>query len=352
MRIEEADKNFAVNSSVQRDGLTFFDIEQAPFCVHGVKKLDGRYRRLPEELAKRTSAGVHLLHANTAGGRVRFATDSPYIVIHYETDFVSRMPHFPLTGCAGFDLHAGSRYLGTYVPPMDLTDGYDSVIDLPEEYRDGKVHDYTIHFPLYSDVCSLYIGLQQGSTLTAAKPYTHALPVVYYGSSITQGGCASRPGNAYENIISLELDCDHLNLGFSGNAKGEDCICEYIASLPMSVFVCDYDHNAPTLAHLQATHEKLFLTVREKQPLLPVIFMSRPQPYLNAEEKQRLAVVRTTYENALARGDKNVYFLSGNELLNLYARNTGLVDNCHPNDSGFVSIAFSLMQVLRPVLEK
>lgn len=352
MRIEETDKNFAVSTSVRRDGLTFCSIEQTPFSIHGIAREGDRFRRLPEKIAASVSPGVHFQHANTAGGRVRFATDSPYIAIHAVMDSICKMPHFPLTGSAGFDVYAGSRYVGTFVPPYDIQDGYDSILDLPAELRDGRVHSYTVHFPLYSDVCSLHIGLQAGSTLQAAQPYSHPLPVVYYGSSITQGGCASRPGNAYENIVSLQLDCDHLNLGFSGNAKAEEQMCAYIADLPMSVFVCDYDHNAPTVEHLQNTHEKLFLTVREKNPTLPVLFMTRPQPHLNEDEKQRLAVVQATYEKALARGDKNVFFLPGNTLFDTLTENTVLVDNCHPNDSGFVCMAAGVIKLLQKILAK
>ena len=78
------------------------------------------------------------------------------------------------------------------------------------------MREYTIHFPLYSEVVSLEIGLCDGSSLLPARDYRTQLPVVFYGSSITQGGCASRPGNSYDNIISRDLDCDHVNLGFSG----------------------------------------------------------------------------------------------------------------------------------------
>ncbi len=352
MKIEEADRNFVVKTTIQREGLTFFDTEKAPFEIFGIQKEDGLFRRLPAAVAKSVSEGVFALHTNTAGGRVRFATNSPYIAIHAEMDGIGKMPHFPFTGSAGFDLHAGVRYLGTYVPPMDIENGYESVIDLPVPFCDGKMHDYTIHFPLYSNVKKLYIGISADSRLQQSAAYTHPLPVVYYGSSITQGGCASRPGNAYENIVSLRLDCDHINLGFSGNAKAEDTMTAYLATLPMSVFVYDYDHNAPSPTHLQNTHEKLFLAVRKNNPTLPVVFMTRPKAYLTAEEEERLAIVRITYENALASGDENVYFLPGPSLLDASARDTGLVDNCHPNDSGFVSMANAVTAVLQDILKK
>lgn len=352
MKLEHIDPNFSVRPDHEKEGRVYYDIEKAPFSVHGVFHANGKYRRMPEQIAKNVSAGVYQLHTNTAGGRVRFATNSPFVAIHAELENVGKMPHFALTGSIGFDLHTGARYVGTFVPPYDVTDGFDSFMPLPEDIKDGTVRDYTLHFPLYSDVRRVYVSVAEDAVLTAAKPYRYEKKVVYYGSSITQGGCASRPGNAYENIVSYTLDCDHINLGFSGNAKAEDVMTDYLASLPMSVFVCDYDHNAPSAEHLQNTHEKLFRAVRAQNPELPVIFMTRPQPYLNADEQKRLQIVRNTYENALADGDRNVYFIPGPSLLDASVRNTALTDNCHPNDSGFVSMANAVIKVLRPLLDK
>ncbi len=351
MQISNIDTNFAVQEHFTQDGFSFFDVRQAPFSVHGVFFEDGKFRRMPESVAKTVSDGVHFLHTNTAGGRVRFSTDSEIICIRVKTANEGKMPHFPFTGSIGFDLHTGARYVGTFIPPFDVKGGYESRLVIPEDLRDGTMRIYTLHLPLYSDVCQVLVGIAQEADLQAAPAYTYPVPVVYYGSSITQGGCASRPGNAYENIVSYTLDCDHINLGFSGNAKAEDEIIAYLSALDMSVFVCDYDHNAPSAQHLQNTHEKLYKAVRAKNPTLPILFMTRPQPYLCEDEKKRLQIVRTTYENALAQGDENVYFLPGPQLLNDAVRNTALVDNCHPNDSGFVSMADAVIGVLQGILK-
>lgn len=259
---------------------------------------------------------------------------------------VGKMPHFPFTGSIGFDLYTGKKYINTYVPPVDIETCYESVLDL-----DGEEREYTVNFPLYSDVRKLYIGLQEGCSLKAAPEYSISKPVVYYGSSITQGGCASRPGNAYQSIITRELDCDHINLGFSGSARGEEEIARYIAGLEMSAFVYDYDHNAPTAEHLQQTHERMFRTIREAQPNLPILMLSKPKYYLPAEDVTRMEIIRQTYENAIAAGDRNVYFIPGLELILELVRETATVDNCHPNDSGFVSMAYVIGEKLKQILK-
>ncbi|MBO7520166.1 MAG: hypothetical protein J6T73_05240, partial [Clostridia bacterium] len=215
----------------------------------------------------------------------------------------------------------------------------------------GKAREYIINLPLYSAVSELYIGLSDKSGVFKGEPYKVGKPVVYYGSSITQGGCASRPGNSYEAIISRNLNRDYINLGFSGNAKGEDEMANYIKDLPMSLFVYDYDHNAPCAEHLKATHERMFRIIRDKNPDLPVLFLSRPKHRLNSAEKERLEIIKTTYQNAIAGGDRNVYFIPGNELIDNTLEDVATVDYCHPNDCGFYAMAQKIGAVISKVLE-
>lgn len=347
--IAELDKNFKVESNIQIEGLKYYSALDGNFTINGVSFEDGAFRRMPEAVAKTVSEGVWGLSTNTAGGRVRFVTDSKYIAIYTKMQNIGKMPHFALTGSAGFDLYQKNgdtqRYIGSFVPPFDIVDGYESII-----YLTGDECEYIINFPLYSGVTELYIGLDENAVIRPATEYKYNKPVVFYGSSITQGGCASRPGNSYQAIISRLLDCDYVNLGFSGNARAEDTIAEYIAELKMSCFVYDYDHNAPSCDHLSATHERMFKIIREKNPDLPVIMMTRPKVHLTMEEDKRLAIVKETYQKAVNSGDKNVYFIAGPDLIGEDMIETATVDNCHPNDSGFLSMALAVKKILADVL--
>ena len=345
MDISRTDKNFKVETKLKEQDIDFRSAGEEPFAIYGVSYMGDRFRRMPKEVAERVNPGVLARHANTAGGRVRFVTDSPYIAIQAKLDNIARMSHFTLCGTGGFDLYAENdgeyQYRATFIPPYDSKDGYESI-----SYTDGKERAYQINMPLYADVKELYIGVKEGSTLRAAEGYSDALPIVFLGSSITQGGCASRPGMAYEEILSRKLGFDYINLGFSGSCRAEDSMMEYIAALPMSAFVYDYDYNTHSPKHLAETHERGFLKVREANPDLPIILMSAPTFKRNEVFEARYRVVRATYENAKARGDENVYFIGGDELMAL-AGGEGTVDNCHPTDLGFVSMAAALEPVLR-----
>ena len=343
--IEKIDANFQIRTTGDGRVMGYYEIPSPHFDLYGVFYENGKFRRLPETIAKGISPGVHALHSNTAGGRLRFSTDSSAIAIDVKMSGVGKMSHFALCGSAGFDLYVDGEFRTSFLPPFNITDGYQGFVDLGS----AEMREITLHFPLYSQVDALSVGLSEGAFVGKASPYEVERPMVFYGSSITQGGCASRSGNAYPAILSRRLNADHINLGFTGNAKGEPAMADYINSLPMSVLIYDYDHNAPNLAHLENTHEAMFKAIRRAHPDLPIVILSRPKFTLTREEQARLAIIRRTYENALARGDEQVYFIDGPALMEL-AEGEGTVDGCHPTDFGFYSMAAALTPLLKKIL--
>lgn len=350
MDITKIDKNFLVQSNLRCDNIRIYDACQEPFRMHGLLSSDGEqseFCRMPKEIAKTVSDNVYALNLNTAGGRVRFATDSSYIAVLAEMDNIGKMPHFALTGSAGFDLYRrvgeNEEYITTFIPPYDIENKLTAGIELHK----NQMCEYTINFPLYSGVRRLYIILSDDAQVNPPRTYTHEKPIVYYGSSITQGGCASRPGNSYQAIISQRLDCDYINLGFSGSARAEDEIANYIAELEMSAFVYDYDHNAPNFEHLQKTHSRMFNIIRKKNPLLPIICISAPSLCTDKPSARR-DVIKQTVETAKQNGDNNVWFIDMvQELKNCGIYENAFVDGCHPNDLGFYFMAYIIERRLK-----
>ena len=340
--ISKIDKNFVVDTTIKKDNIQFYNVEEAPFQVYGVFKENGTYRRMPEAAAKKVSDEIYRLHTRTAGGRVRFVTDSKYVAIHVVTGGGIRVPHFTLTGTTGMDMYVGNEYAKTFVPPNDMEYSYEGIA----EFVTREKREITINFPLYSETKELYIGLEKEALVKEASPYRNHKPIVYYGSSITMGGCASRPGRCYQNIVSREFHYDYINLGFSGSALGEDAMTEYIQGLEMSAFVMDYDHNAPTPEHLKKTHEKMFQGIRNAHPDIPIIIMPMPKNKLTEVEKERSRIIQTTYENAVSKGDKMVSFIDG-KMLTAMCGDEGSIDGAHPTDFGFASMAKALCEVLK-----
>ena len=339
MKISDIDKNLAVESTVGLENLVWLDVKEAPFSIRGLYQTEkGKpFLRMPEDIAAAASEGVRWLNTNTAGGRIRFRTNSPRIALKAVMPDNGTMPHITMLGQSGFDLYRSDggqyAYAGSFMPG-NRHHGYDTWIP-----TDGKTHTYTVNMPLYDPVEEVYIGLSADAEIEAAEPYAYEKPVLYYGSSITQGGCASRPGNAYQAMISRRLDADFVNLGFSGNAKAETVMCEYLASLDASVFVCDYDHNAPNADHLEATHKPLYDIYRRANPDTPIVFVTKPDFHPGTEDVRRREIVLATYPAALAAGDKKVSFVDGAKLFEGDFADSCTVDGCHPNDLGFFRMA-------------
>lgn len=339
--ISKIDKNLAVSKEICKDGFRFYDTFESPFVISGLLYVDGVFCRMVPSVAERVSENVRGLNYHTSGGRIRFRTDSRRVAIAAKYESVSKMSHMPFCASIGFDLYADNVYRGTFKPPVDIELDLEGVVELGE----GGMREITVNFPLYSSVRSVLIGLDEGANVEEPTPYINTKPVVYYGSSITQGACASRPGNCYQAQLSRKFNLDYINLGFSGSAKAEDAIIEYIKGLDMSLFVYDYDHNAPSPEYLRSTHEKMFLAIREAHPTLPIIMMSRPRKIRNDKDQMRLEVVKESYLRAKERGDERVYFLDGDDLTVLCGSD-GMVDGTHPTDFGFASMVKALSELI------
>ncbi len=351
MKIEELDKNFKQQAE-GADGLIYLKPIGAPFSLHGLFYGEGGYFRMPQRIADGVSAGVAALNRHTAGGRIRFSTDSAKIAVMAEWKSLDRMPHMPLSGSSGFVLleETGGqiRYVATFMPDWTEEKGFLRTAALGS----GGMREYILYFPLYNDVTELYIGLESGASLERGRAYKDAAPVVYYGSSITRGGCASRADNSYQALVAKRLGMDFVNLGFSGNAHAEDAMTDYLASLDCSAMVFDYDHNAPCAAELEATHFRMYERYRAGRPETPLLLVSRPDFERDGESAARLAIVRGTYERASAAGDENVYFLDGRELFAKEDRVNCTVDGTHPNDLGFYRMAQAIGGALERILTK
>ena len=178
--IQQIDKNFAVEAAVRCDGMSFYDVKNSPFSVYGLYDYKNQmpYKRMPDEIGKNVNEGVARLYTNTSGGRIRFSTDSDLIILKAELLSVGRMPHFPITGTCGFDIYEdfpeldSSRYLATFIPPYDVTDIFESKVTLSGR----KKRYFTIHFPLYSSVSDVLIGVRDDATLEQGREYKNILP--------------------------------------------------------------------------------------------------------------------------------------------------------------------------------
>lgn len=345
--IQNMDKNLLIKDGFRKEGTKTYNIAEKPFEIYGLGgKYEKGFARMPLESAQKVSENVAHFVFHTAGIRVRFSTNSKYIAINATMPSVGRNTYFSLTGSASFDLYCKEgdkqKYIKTFAPKYDITNSLTGEIELPTD----ELREYTLFFPLFSLVSNVDIILDENALLLPPNPYKVQKPVVFYGSSTTHGASACRAGTTYEAMLSNKLDFNYINLGFAGNALGEEEMAKYIAGLDMSVFVYDYDHNAPSEEHLKTTHERMFKIIRENKPDLPIICLTKPYPAYRDNDARR-NIIKNTVNNAINNGDKNVYFLDiGKYFEDLNIENEVTVDGCHPNDLGFYFISKALEEIL------
>lgn len=348
--ISQIDKNFG---SATVDGLSvnYFDALKKPFEINGFawRKNNGPLNRLPEHLTEKdVNKGVLALAKHTSGGTIRFKSDSPYLTIR--ADYVSfyDMNNMPRTGSGGFDLYTlgddGRELYLTTIQPKAVNRSK-TLEQRFSNVADGKMRGYTLYLPLYSGVKNLEIGVKPGSRILPPEPQKIRKAILFYGSSITQGGCASRPANNYTTMLCRAVDAPQINLGFSGSSKGEPAIAKEIAKLDLAAFVMAYQYNVGS-SFLKKTHQAFFKAVRAGNPDLPIIILSG----CSRIDKERKAIVRKTYDEAVAAGDKKVWYIDGSELFGEAGGNMCTVDGIHPNDLGFYMMYRRILPVLREAL--
>ncbi|MBQ6789512.1 MAG: hypothetical protein IJO81_04940 [Clostridia bacterium] len=286
--------------------------------------------RMPDEVASRVSPNVRSLVRCTSGGRLRFVTDSAYLKIDVTLEEEAPNSAISVTVDGVFNGHAG--------PIGYEAKEWDGKFDLG---RPGEKKTVTVFLPRTGHPTRVVFSLPDDATVEKAAPYKVEKPIVYYGSSITMGAICTSPAKCYTALVSERLGADHVNLGFGGSAMGEREMAEYIAGLDMSAFVLDYEHNAPTLDHLRATHKPFFDIIRKAKPTLPILIVSRPDTdadFMRCYEGRRIII--DTFHAALDSGDRYVDFIDGSFLWGNYDRHLCRCDDmCHPNDEGFARTA-------------
>jgi len=322
--------------------VTWTDIRQSHLEGQAWRETQSPFDRMPAKAEKTIRSSVWSLSHHSAGLRVRFTTDAP--AIHARWTVLNErlaLPHMPATGVSGLDLYVKQdgqwRWVANGRPEKKTNEQA-----LVQNYR-GPVREYMLYLPLYNGIESISVGVPEGVKLNLLPPDSRK-PVLFYGTSILHGGCASRPGMAYPSIIGRRLDYPILNLGFSGNALSEPEIAQLLAELDPSVYVYDSLPNLPTVAMINERTEPFLRTLRKAHPTTPILLIenviytqaesvsARPE---QAREKNR--ALRAIYDKLKAEGDANLHYVPATNLLGLDGE--GTVDGTHPTDVGFLRMA-------------
>ena len=344
-------------SFISETDVLWQSVLEEPFSIFGVK-YDGdtqAFLRIPREISVLISEKVSALSERTAGGRVRFRTNSPYVAIRCTAPAFEPMPHMPITGSHGFSVYCDGVFAGKVSPSFNDFVGNDNkkiTFGGVVRRKNAGWVDVDVYMPLYGGVSELYIGIKEGAQIEPPREYKYKKPIVIYGSSITQGACASRPGNDFAMRLSRMLDADVLNLGFSGNGNAEPKMLEYLASIDALAYVFDYNYYAECTDRVLPPHYEIYRALRDSDPNVPILMIDKPSVIFAGENyKIRSQMIRDTYERAISEGDGRVAMMDATELFGEEDADSCVVDTDHPNDLGFFRMANAIYPYLKGMLD-
>lgn len=336
-------------------GVTWYNVEDWGVEGRGWHSDDMErfYARLPAKAKGVVRKAVWSLSQHSAGMLTRFETDAKKIRTRYTLTGGIAMPHMPATGVSGIDLYAENdkgqlRWVSVVKPTAKEVNA--TIVD----GLDSGSHIYTAYLPLYNGINSLEFGVPEGSSFKPIAPRKDP-PIIFYGTSITHGACASRPGMPHPAILGRHLNLPTINLGFSGNGIMEADVGALIAEIDAAVYVIDCLPNMKPDLVIKNT-EPLVRQLREVRPDTPILLVEdRTYGYAWIKESarkrhqgSRAGLVRA-YDNLVSSGVKKLHYLEGDNLLG--DDNEGTTDGSHPNDLGFMRQANMMEPVLRKILK-
>lgn len=332
--------------------IIYHDAAAFPLLGKATEETETRYERLPARFKGISRPAVWTLGKDCAGLAVRFRSNSTTIAARWTALYNNTMNHQTQTGTRGLDLYCLHNGEWTFVNsgrPTGKENSATIIANMKPEMR-----EYMLYLSLYDGITSLEIGVDSLSALEqpVVNSPVREKPVVFYGTSILQGGCSNRPGMAHTSIISRRLDRECINLGFSGNALLDLEIAELIAGVDASVYVLDFVPNA-SVEQMNEKMEKFYRIIRDKHPDTPIIFIEDPifthsrfDQKILKEITRKNETVNRIFKELKKKGEKKIYMISSEKMLGNDSEAT--VDGTHFTDLGMMRYA----DLVCPVIKK
>ncbi len=347
-----------VAGNLYSKGMIYHDAREFPLYGTAVKNDSVTYTRLPDSLKTKIRKELYDLGTNTAGMYIRFATDAKKMKVKWNSRFNVEMNHMAPSGIRGFDIYTlmddGTwEFMG---PARPVVNKKKSTATVFSNKKPG-MREYIMFFPLYDGVDSLYIGVDSAAVIEKPKvdlPKSEK-PVVIYGTSITQGACASRPGMCHTNMLVRDLNREVYNLGFSGNGRFDLEVAEVMASVDAGLYVIDCLPNNKVEA-LKKNIDPFFQYLRSRRPDVPILFVESPMfpgyMFDMTEEdtlNEKNAALREYYEKLKKQGVKNIYYFEAKDILT--EDRQGTIDGYHFTDLGFYRFEKNILPVIEAIIK-
>lgn len=328
----------------------YHDASSFPLLGKAAEETETRYERLPLSLKNRTREAVWSLGKMTAGLALRFNTNSTAISLRWDLFQDFFMNHMAMTGIKGFDLYSLEGDKWVYVNTARPSGGKSNETIIVSD-MERKEREYMLYFPLYDGVTHLTVGIDSLAVINQPKVDlpVRTKPVVCYGTSILQGGCASRPGMAHTNILSRWFNREFINLGFSGNGQLDYEIAEIMSEVDASLFILDFVPNA-SVQQIEEKMERFYTILRERHPDTPVIFIEDPvfpsarlNETMHKEVEEKNKALYKVFDKLKEKGEQNIQLIPCVSMTD----NEATVDGIHFTDLGFMRYAEYLYPIIK-----
>jgi lysophospholipase L1-like esterase len=338
----------------QTDNVQWHDVREWGVEGRGFADTEKYFDRLPARAKGVVRDAVWNLSRHSSGMMVRFQTDATEIHAEYGvTSKTLAMPHMPATGVSGLDLYAKDDHGNWRWVAVTRPSAQQMKLSLIKGMRPGT-RDYAVYLPLYNGTEYLRLGVAAENSFEPVAPRTNK-PIVFYGTSITHGACASRPGMPHPAILGRRLDRPVINLGFSGNGKLEKEVGKFLEELDPCVYVLDCLPNM-VAREIEERAEPMVKQLRAAHPGVPIVLVedrTYPQSWILPARKERNDSSRVPFRAAFRKmqdaGVDNLFYIDGESLLAKNRDDT--TDGSHPSDLGFFNQANAIEPVLRQALK-
>lgn len=344
--VAKYDSNMAVEGISLEGGIKWIDGKRLPLEGKAFEDVEHFYDRLPTNVTTKVNGGVRAMKHHSAGMQFRFATDSKTLTMEW-VPYYGRlaMDHMPATGVSGIDIYRFDKAAKKwrYVKTGRITNAKGGKVQLA--WTPGEA--CLVNLPLYNGIKSFRLGVDPAAEVKPLGPRASGVekPVVFYGTSITHGGCASRPGNSFVNMAGRALDVPVVNLGFSGSGVMELEMSEHLAAIDASCYVLDCLWNMGSRApdgrrrpgrNVEDNYEPFIRNLREKRPGVPIVMAGQCDVFCGRKDAKE-KYVEGLYRKLVAEGWKDLVYLPNDAM---YSGDLeGAVDGVHPNDIGMATMA-------------
>ncbi len=316
------------------------------------------FDRLPARAEPKVREAVWNLSRHSAGIHARFVTDATNLFARWtlSSDRLA-MPHMAATGVSGLDLYVKTERGDWHWLAVARPEAVSNQVVLVDHLPPGR-REFLLYLPLYNGTLTAEVGVPPGATVTRAGAWGpgNRKPIVFYGTSILQGACASRPGMVHCAMLGRQFHFPHINLGFSGNGRMEPAIADLLAELDPSVYVLDCLPNMDA-AEIAERVEPFVRKLRTAHPKTPIVLVEDRNyadaflvPSKRARNESSQAALQAAFRRLRQAGVRDLHYLGGNALLGYDGDAT--VDSSHPNDLGFRRQADAHTRVLGPILAR